>query len=81
MLLGRTRNLIIELAKNHFSVEERDIEVHELSQATEAFVSGTTKKVMPVVQVSEQVIADGKRGVNTLKLQAVFDEYIIKNYS
>ena len=81
VLLGRTRNLIIELAKDYFSVEERDIDMDELTQATEAFVSGTTKKVMPVVQVSDQIIADGKRGGNTLKLQEVFDAYILDNYS
>ncbi len=50
--------------------------MNELTNAKEAFITGTTKKVMPVTQVDDIKIGDGKPGKITLKLQALYEEYI-----
>jgi len=76
VLIGRTRNLILELADNLFKIEERDISIEELESCSEVFLSGTTKKVLPVRCIDELSIADGNRGVNTLSLQKRFNKYV-----
>jgi D-alanine transaminase/branched-chain amino acid aminotransferase len=76
ILKGINRKHVLELAGNHFKVEERDLFIDELQTAKEAFITGTTKKVMPVVQIDDLVIGDGKPGEITRKLQKLYDEYM-----
>lgn len=76
VLAGRTRNLILELAKYNFEIEQRYIAESELSELDEAFVSGTTKKVMPVVLIDELQIGDGLVGPKTKKLMQLFEDYV-----
>lgn len=69
ILRGITRHNVISVAKkHHFEVEERPINVEELYFAKEAFITSTIKGVMPVVQVGEQLIGNGKPGEATLRL-------------
>ena len=76
ILKGINRKHVLNVAKNHFEVEERDLFMEELKYAKEAFITGTTKKVMPVMQVDDQIIGDGIPGENTIKLQVLYSEYI-----
>ena len=49
VLKGVTRNIIIEIAKEiGIEVEMRDIHLHEIASVKEAFVSSTTKRIIPV---------------------------------
>jgi D-alanine transaminase/branched-chain amino acid aminotransferase len=74
ILIGRTRNFVIGLAASLFKVEERDLAEKELAEATEAFITGTTKKITPIVAVDGKPIGSGKPGGNTRKLMQIFDE-------
>ena len=82
VLLGITRKVVLELAENSFNIEERKVYVSELKVSDEAFLCGTSKRIIPVVQVDDYKIKEGKVGENTLLLMRLFDEYIqseIKN--
>ncbi len=68
ILQGITRSLVLELAKEKFKIEERDLKVEELKDADEAFITGTTKKLLPVVQIDEQIIGNGKPSTLLLEL-------------
>jgi D-alanine transaminase/branched-chain amino acid aminotransferase len=72
ILLGITRASVIGLAKAHYKVEERTVTAAELWQADEAFMTGTTKKVLPVIQVGEKVIGDGTPGPVTRHLMELY---------
>ncbi len=76
VLMGINRRHVLALAREEFEVEERDIFMNELPMAAEAFMTGTTKKVTPVVQVDDIEIGDGRPGPVTQRLQAMYDEYI-----
>jgi D-alanine transaminase/branched-chain amino acid aminotransferase len=76
ILKGINRMHVLAVAGKHFKVEERDIFMDELKTAREAFITGTTKKVMPVVQVDDLKIGDGKPGKVTLELQRLYEEYL-----
>jgi branched-chain amino acid aminotransferase len=75
VLHGVTRKTVIEISKKIMNVEERDIPVNELALATEAFLTGTTKRILPITMIDDQIIADGTPGIVTKKLMKLFNEY------
>ncbi|MCC7004510.1 aminotransferase class IV family protein [Candidatus Nomurabacteria bacterium] len=78
ILHGITRKIILEIAPKVFKVEVRDVNISELKTADEAFVTGTNKKVTPVVQIDNLKIGDGKVGGKTKLLMKLLEEYIQK---
>lgn len=77
ILHGITRRVILELAKPHLAIQERPVLLGELLHADEVFTTSSTKGVMPVVQVGEQVIGNGAAGRHTLFLQSLFDQLVL----
>lgn len=53
ILKGVMRSKIIEVARSKFRVEERDVSVDEIKTAKEAFITSTTKTVLPVNQIDD----------------------------
>ena len=79
VLKGTTRTAILELArKEGYTVEERCPLWSELASpnATEAFVTGSIKMVVPIVKVGGTVIGDGKTGPVTRKLYELYRKHI-----
>jgi branched-chain amino acid aminotransferase len=76
ILKGITRSVVINLARQAFHVEERALRLEELVQAEEAFTTGTTKKITPIVQINEQLIGGGMVGRRTKFLQELFGEFV-----
>ena len=58
MLKGITRNNLIKVAKDHFAVEERTVTVKELATAKAAFITSTTKQILPVRQIDDVAYSD-----------------------
>lgn len=75
---GITRKIVIKLAKKYFKVEERELLESELVEATEAFITGSNKKVLPIVKIDNLEVGDGKVGKNTKKLMIAYQEYVDK---
>ena len=78
ILIGVTRNVVLNLARNRFSVEERPVLLDELAQVGEAFITSSSKEILPVVQVDDLVIGDGKPGPRTYELEQRFIDMIEK---
>jgi len=76
ILNGITRRAVLELAESHFKIEIRPLLYSELETADEAFTTSTTKWVMPVVQIGDRPVGDGKAGKNTLLLQSLFKKVV-----
>jgi branched-chain amino acid aminotransferase len=55
ILKGVMRSKLMTVASTNFKIEERDISVDELKTAREAFISSTTKTIIPVRQVDEHI--------------------------
>lgn len=78
---GTVRNLVLAIArKNGIKVEERSISKEEFFKADEVFLSATYKKIIPVVQVDDQVIGSGEIGEKTKELMLLLNDFM-KNYS
>jgi len=69
VLKGITRSVIIDiLNKNNYLFQEKEITIEQLFNADEVFVTSTTKHVMPIVEIHNQQIGNGKSGEITLQL-------------
>jgi branched-chain amino acid aminotransferase len=76
ILNGITRKVVLELAEAHFEVEVRPVFYQEVITADEVFTTSTTKWVMPVVQIGDELISDGLAGKRTLFLQELFEKLV-----
>ncbi len=78
VLHGITRKLVLQIAGNHFRVEERRLSLDELEGADEAFVTSTSKRVLPVSRIDDRDVGDGVVGERTKKIMHLFDDYTAK---
>lgn len=71
VLKGITRKNLLALPKSEIFIEEREITLDDLANAKEAFITSTTKNIMPVTEIDGQLIGNGKIGTVTARLQAL----------
>jgi len=78
ILIGVTRNTVIELAKKEFGIEtvERPIERMELYVADEAFYTGTATHIEPIAEIDRRKVGKGEIGPISAKLQEVYHRVI-----
>lgn len=62
ILKGIIRMKVLELASGQFPIEERDITLEEARSAKEAFITSTTKHILPVSRIDGHMIGEGRPG-------------------
>lgn len=74
ILLGITRDTVIELARREFETltRERVIDRTELYTADEIFLTGTGAQIAPVIEVDHRPIGTGKLGAFSAKLGELY---------
>lgn len=73
LLAGVTRSVVLEVAAaDDLTVEERPLTLADLTTADEAFLTATTREVIPLVRVAGQRIGTGRPGPIT---QAIHEGY------
>jgi D-alanine transaminase/branched-chain amino acid aminotransferase len=81
MLKGITRKQVLAIAaENKMPLEERDVHIEEIRWMAGAFLTATTKGVLPVIKIDDQYIGDGlvhplAKRLQELYLQRV-DQYL-----
>ena len=79
VLKGTTRDIILQLAREKgVDVEERCPLLSEVPSASEAFITGSVKEIVPVVKIGEMTVGDGKPGQLTRMLHQTFLEEIVR---
>ncbi len=80
ILEGVTRQVVLELARDRYPVEIRDLTLLELREADEVFLTGSVKEILPVSNIDGTGVGAGRRGPRTRRLQDAFrdlkDEFI-----
>ncbi len=77
ILLGVTRNAIIELAREAgHEVRETILNRYDVYTADEAFLTGTASEVAPIRSVDARVIGEGRAGPVTRDLHRRFHELV-----
>ena len=63
ILSGITRDLVIESAKHcNLTIKESAVTIDELLSADEVWISSSTREVMPITKIDNQLINNGKIG-------------------
>lgn len=76
LLPGITRDLIVEIAKQHgLSIEETNISEEELFNADEVWLSSSLKEVSPVCRIDNKAVTNGKPGKHWQKMYQLFQQY------
>lgn len=78
ILVGITRNTVIELAKKEFGLDviERPISRTELYVCDELFFTGTGAQVAPVRSVDRRIVGEGRPGAITKQLQSLYFDVV-----
>jgi branched-chain amino acid aminotransferase len=79
ILLGITRQVVLDLTGGIYETEVRDLKLEDLKAADEVFITASNKEVVPVIQVNDTVIGSGKPGARTRKVMEIFSEYTRKS--
>ena len=76
ILPGCTRQALLALvAESDIELDERLFTVEEAQQADEAFITGASTYVCPVVNIDDLLLFDGKPGPVTRRLQEIYLEH------
>ena len=76
VLPGVTRKLVLRLAQEAgIPTEERRLYLSERAAWEEAFITSTSRKVLPVTRIDGQAVGDGQVGPLTRRLMDIFAAY------
>ena len=78
ILVGVTRNTILEIAKEELGMKvcEREIDRTELYTADEAFFCGTGAQVAPIGSIDHRTIGNGKVGEKTAAISKLYFDIV-----
>lgn len=73
ILNGITRKVVLELCReNKIDFFEENIEVKNIKDYDEFFITGTTTEVTPIIQIDDWIVEDGKPGNISHRIQELF---------
>jgi branched-chain amino acid aminotransferase len=75
ILSGITRKCVLDIARRRYPVEIRDLPKAQLIKAEEVFITGTNKGLVPVVQVDDCIIGNGRPGKQALDIMARLSDF------
>ena len=79
VLLGVTRRTVIHVARGEgIEVRYKPLKVDQLSDVGEAFITSSSRGIVPVVQIDDVVMGGGKVGMVTKQLSAAYEAYVIQ---
>lgn len=78
VLKGITRKYVLGVAKDLLPVEEREVRLEELWESDEVFITGTSKHLIPVVEIEGRIIGNGKPGEWTGVISHAFERFYSK---
>ncbi len=75
VLKGVTRSRILKAGISHYEIQEKDITPEEALQASETFITSTTKGILPVTSINQTPVGNGLPGPVTKALRRMIDDY------
>ncbi len=80
ILLGVTRRTVLQLARDRgVDVNYQPLKLNQLSAVHEAFITSSSRGVVPVIQIDEVTIGQGRPGEVTRMLRSDYDDYVLKH--
>jgi len=79
ILLGITRETVIDVARGRgVEVTFEPLKLDQLATVDEAFITSSSRGIVPVVDIDEVTIGEGRPGSITKELSAAYDQYVIE---
>ena len=80
ILLGVTRTMVIRAARGRgLEVRFRPLRLDQLSRVKEAFITSSSRGVVPVIQIDDVRVGQGRVGKITKSLMKAYDEYVLSH--
>ena len=78
ILPGITRDTVIEIARGRgLEVKYLPLSLNQLETITEAFITSSSRGVVPVIQINQVTIGEGSPGTITRQLSASYDAQVM----
>lgn len=80
ILLGVTRTMVIRAARGRgVEVRYSPLKLDQLSVVKEAFITSSSRGIVPVVRIDEVTVGQGRVGEVTRQLSAAYEAYVLKH--
>jgi branched-chain amino acid aminotransferase len=80
ILLGITRTMVIRAARGRgVAVRYQPMKLEQLLTVSEAFITSSSRGIVPVIQINNVTIGQGSPGMITKILISAYDEYVLKH--
>jgi branched-chain amino acid aminotransferase len=79
VLEGITRRIVLQEAASIIPIDFHPVRVRDLPQVTEAFITSSSREVMPVIQIDDHIIGTGQPGSITPTLLAKYRDELARN--
>ena len=80
ILLGVTRTMVIRAARGRgVEVRYRLLELDQLPTVKEAFITSSSRGIVPVIQIDDMTVGQGRVGRTTKLLMRAYDVYVLKH--
>jgi len=80
ILLGITRTMVIRAARGRgVEVRYRPLKLDQLPAVKEAFITSSSRGIVPVVQIDDVKVGKGRVGQTTKLLMKAYEEYVLKH--
>jgi len=77
ILLGVTRRSVLRVARESgFSIVYRPLKLKQVPALSEAFLTSSSRGIVPIVQVDDMVVGEGSPGTATKKLMDKYQSYV-----
>jgi branched-chain amino acid aminotransferase len=79
VLAGITRKIILDLAAElNIPLSMEAVKVNQIAQLSEAALSGSSRALLPVVQIGEQVVGNGRPGPICQQILAAYNDFVAR---
>lgn len=79
ILLGVTRRTVIRVARGRgVEVRYSPLKLDQLSFVSEAFITSSSRGIVPVIQIDDVTVGEGKVGKVTRTLMSAYEESVLK---
>ncbi len=76
VLQGIAQQIVLEIAPPLIPVREQPVSVADIPQLQEAFLTSSSRAIIPIVEIDGITIGDGHRGAITQQLQQAYREWV-----
>ena len=76
VLEGVTRHIVLREAAGVIPIEYQPVRVSDLTEVSEAFITSSSREVMPVIEIDDQIVSAGRPGPITQTLLEKYRAYL-----